>query len=129
MKIYFLDKDPVKAAEYHVDRDVIKMIKEIAQVLSIAHLILDGRWQKQALLPAVYRNLCTVGWSGAKDYEALLLPGESIVFNSNIGDTPTDIAGWTIANQRVIHKVKFKSLGFKDPCMVWARSSIENYMW
>lgn len=121
MNIFFLDKIPVKAAEYHVDRHVIKMIQEIAHVLSMAHLILDGRWQKQSLLPAVYRNLCTLGWAGAKDYGALLLPGESIVFDSNIG--------WTITNQQVIHKVKFKASGFKDPCIVWAYSSIENYMW
>jgi hypothetical protein len=42
MNIFFLDKDPVKAAEYHHDKHVVKMILETAQLLSTAHRVLDG---------------------------------------------------------------------------------------
>lgn len=43
MNIFMLDNDPVKAAEYMVDKHVVKMILESAQLLSTAHRILDGK--------------------------------------------------------------------------------------
>ena len=42
MNIFFLDKDPYVAAQYHCDKHVVKMILESAQLLSTAHRILDG---------------------------------------------------------------------------------------
>lgn len=42
MNIFQLDLDPVKAAQYHPDRHVVKMILEYSQLLSTAHRILDG---------------------------------------------------------------------------------------
>jgi hypothetical protein len=43
MNIFYLDKDPRLAAEYHCDKHVVKMILESAQVLSSAHRFLDGQ--------------------------------------------------------------------------------------
>lgn len=37
MNIFFLDADPVKAAQYHCDKHVIKMILESAQIISTIH--------------------------------------------------------------------------------------------
>jgi hypothetical protein len=37
LNIFRLDWDPVKSAEYHVDKHVVKMIVEYAQLLSTAH--------------------------------------------------------------------------------------------
>jgi CHAD domain-containing protein len=42
MNIFYLDKDPVKSAEYHCDKHVVKMILELAQLLSTAHRVLQG---------------------------------------------------------------------------------------
>ena len=42
MNIFYLDEDPVSAAQLMVDSHVIKMILESAQLLSTAHRILDG---------------------------------------------------------------------------------------
>jgi hypothetical protein len=42
MNIFFLDKDPGVAAEYHHDKHVVKMILETAQLLSTAHRVIDG---------------------------------------------------------------------------------------
>lgn len=42
MNIFYLDNDPVKCAEMHNDKHVVKMILEYAQLLSTAHRILDG---------------------------------------------------------------------------------------
>jgi len=42
MNIFYLDKDPRLAAEFHNDKHVVKMILESAQLLSTAHRVLDG---------------------------------------------------------------------------------------
>jgi len=42
MNIFYLDKDPIKAAEMSCDKHVCKMIIESAQMLSTAHRIIDG---------------------------------------------------------------------------------------
>jgi hypothetical protein len=42
MNIFFLDKCTQTCAEMHLDKHVVKMILEYAQLLSTAHRILDG---------------------------------------------------------------------------------------
>jgi len=42
MNIFYIDTDPVIAAQQQVDRHVVKMILETAQLLSTAHRVLDG---------------------------------------------------------------------------------------
>lgn len=42
MNIFYLDKDPVVAARWMVDKHVVKMILESAQLLCTAHRLLDG---------------------------------------------------------------------------------------
>ena len=42
MNIFYLDNDPRRCAEMHVDKHCVKMILEYAQLLSTAHRVLDG---------------------------------------------------------------------------------------
>ncbi len=42
MNIFYLDKDPVRAAMMMTDKHIVKMILESAQLLSTAHRVLDG---------------------------------------------------------------------------------------
>ena len=42
MNIFYLDPDPKTCARYHLDKHVVKMIVEYAQLLSTAHRVLDG---------------------------------------------------------------------------------------
>ena len=61
MNIFYLNKDPVEAARAHLDKHVVKMILEYAQLLSTAHRIIDGKEiieQKyvNGSLPARYRK-------------------------------------------------------------------------
>jgi hypothetical protein len=42
MNIFYLDRDPVVAAQLQCDKHVVKMIVETAQLLSTAHRMLDG---------------------------------------------------------------------------------------
>ena len=62
MNIFYIDKDPVQAAEWMVDKHVVKMILESAQLLSTAHRLLDGRQVTEqkyvnGSLPPRYRNV------------------------------------------------------------------------
>lgn len=43
MNIFYLDKDPKICAEMHLDKHVVKMIIEYAQLMSTAHRVLDGK--------------------------------------------------------------------------------------
>ena len=43
MNIFYISEDPVQAAQWMVDKHVVKMILESAQLLSTAHRLLDGR--------------------------------------------------------------------------------------
>ena len=42
MNIFYLSNDPKICAEMHLDKHVVKMILEYAQLLSTAHRVLDG---------------------------------------------------------------------------------------
>ena len=42
MNVFYLDNDPLKCAQAHCDKHVVKMIIEYAQLLSTAHRVLDG---------------------------------------------------------------------------------------
>lgn len=42
MNIFYIDRDPARAAQWMVDKHVVKMILESAQLLSTAHRVLDG---------------------------------------------------------------------------------------
>lgn len=43
MNIFYLDNNPRKCAEYHLDKHCVKMILEYCQLLSTAHRVLDGK--------------------------------------------------------------------------------------
>ena len=42
MNIFYVHEDPTTCAQQHVDKHVVKMILEYAQLLSTAHRVLDG---------------------------------------------------------------------------------------
>ena len=81
MNIFFLDHDPVRCAQAHYDKHVVKMILEYAQLLSTAHRLIDGsewtdrtksgskikRWslpddREQILYKATHRNHPSAVW-------------------------------------------------------------------
>ena len=53
MNIFYLDEDPRQCAEWMVDKHVVKMILETAQLLSTAHRELDG---DENVDPDLYRK-------------------------------------------------------------------------
>ena len=42
MNIFYLDESPIQSARWMIDKHVVKMIVESAQLLSTAHRVLDG---------------------------------------------------------------------------------------
>ena len=67
MNLFYLDRDPVEAARLQCDRHVVKMILETAQMLSTAHIELDG---DQVAYKSTHKNHPSTVWvrSSAKAY-------------------------------------------------------------
>lgn len=59
MNLFYLDSDPVEAARMQCDRHVVKMILETAQMLSTAHVELDGI---QVAYKATHKNHPSTVW-------------------------------------------------------------------
>ena len=57
MNIFYLDRNPTKAAKYHVDKHCVKMILESAQLLSTAHRVLDGLGPAKVFNPETNRSV------------------------------------------------------------------------
>lgn len=55
MNIFFLDYDVRKCAESHIDKHVVKMILEYAQLMSTAHRVLDET-DNETLYKATHKN-------------------------------------------------------------------------
>jgi hypothetical protein len=60
MNIFVLDYDPIKAAQFHCDKHVVKMVLESAQMLSAAHTILDG--EQEGLYRLTHANHPCTKW-------------------------------------------------------------------
>lgn len=71
MNIFYLNNNPHVCARYHVDKHVVKMILETAQLLSTAHRVLDGKEFKLSddrdtkLYKATHVNHPSAIWSRA----------------------------------------------------------------
>ena len=99
MNIFYLNNDPFLCAQAHVDKHVVKMILEYAQLLSTAHRVLDGEQytEKKYVLgsfPARWRN----------------------------------IKRWKLANE-YHDKMLYKATHIMHPSAVWVRQSDKNYNW
>lgn len=99
MNIFYLDENPVIAAEWMVDRHVVKMILESAQLLSTAHRILDGR---------------------EIQLEVDILQED--------GKIKTRKKKWWLLDD-AREEVIYSATHINHPSAVWARTSVENYNW
>ena len=70
MNIFYLDKDARLAAEAQCDKHVVKMILEMAQLLSTAHHVLDGEKAPQGIYKSTHKNHPSAIWvrSGVEQY-------------------------------------------------------------
>jgi hypothetical protein len=99
MNIFYLDHNPAQAAEWMVDKHVVKMILESAQLLSTAHRVIDGEQKiSQRLVPGTLEN------PKYRKHTSWVLP---------------DARDYTM----------YAATHINHPSAVWCRQSIENYNW
>jgi len=55
INLFFLDNDPVKAAQFQCDKHITKMVVESGQLLSVTHRIVDNIDEFHPLHPVLYR--------------------------------------------------------------------------
>ena len=65
MNIFYLSHNPTKCAEMHVDKHVVKMILEYAQLLSTAHRTLDDVDTDSLFYKATHVNHPSAIWARA----------------------------------------------------------------
>ncbi len=92
MNIFYLSKNPKECAEMHLDKHVVKMIIEYAQLMSTAHRVIDGheyydltangrkikRWRldddrETVLMKASHINHPSAVWTRASDLNYIWL--------------------------------------------------------
>lgn len=116
MNIFYLDKDPVRAAQYQVDKHVVKMPLETAQMLCSAYEVGTAPYRRTH-----YNHPSTV-WSRSSkaNYEWLIAHGMALCaeYTFRYGKThkSQSIIEWCRDN---MHLVKFQSESFTPPpqCM------------
>ena len=80
MNIFYLHKDPIKNAEYHCDKHIVKMATEYCQLLSTAHRVLDG----QMYLGKTKNNRNIKRWLLPDEREDILMKASHVNHPSNI---------------------------------------------
>jgi hypothetical protein len=120
MNIFVLDNDPKLAAQMHLDKHVVKMIIEYAQLLSTAHRLRDG-------------VLSTHQGPNTKPKNFYLLPGETVVereiITEHVDDESTEIVN-LYSYRLVIENPKCYGLTHANhPSAIWARETDSNYRW
>lgn len=89
MNIFYLSADPVEAAQWMVDKHVVKMIVESAQLLSTAHRVLDGQEIAEKKMVA---GSIPVRWRNTKKWK-LQDAREPVVYQATHVNHPSCI--WT----------------------------------
>lgn len=118
MNIFALHDEPKIAAQMHLDKHVVKMIIEYAQLLSTAHRLIDGRELKLEL-------------PTGKTQKLNILPGESFAIAEANEDGTFGAEDRLRKTQRFIvtNPVCYAASHMNHPCGVWARLTDSNYLW
>jgi hypothetical protein len=85
INIFYIDHNPVQAARWMVDKHVVKMILESAQLLSTAHRVLDGK-----LVDGIRVNLDT---GKTRKVKAYVLPDsrDSVLYSATHVNHPSAV--------------------------------------
>lgn len=108
MNIFYVDKDARLAAQALVDKHIVKMILETAQLLSTAHRLLDGQIIFKQVKAPVYK----------KDSE-----GNKTL----IGYKDKLKKHWQLYDGR--ENILYKASHINHPSAIWTRQAVENYNW
>lgn len=106
MNIFVLHSDPHRAARWHADKHVVKMILESVQMLYTAHWVMT--------YPSLLACKSPIALSKAQ--KPLLTPSSLLTLKAPFQQKDTNQRGY-----RPVH--------VHHPCSVWVRSSLQNYLW
>lgn len=132
MNIFFLDENPKLSAQYHVDKHVVKMILETAQLLCSVHHVTDqvndqvpyklshknhpcAVWARQSLSNYLY--LCELGLELGKEY----------TYRYGKRHKSIDVINWCIVNKPNIPDIGFTSPAMAMPDEYKTDSVVESY--
>lgn len=121
MNVFVLHENPRIAAQMHLDKHVVKMIIEYAQLLSTAHRLLDGDVRELRLPDGKKQNLHLL--HGERFALATLQADGSFADESNL-DRARKTQKYVIVNP-----VCYSASHMNHPCGVWTRESDSNYRW
>lgn len=136
MNIFFLDENPKLSAQYHVDKHVVKMILETAQLLCSVHHVTDqvndqvndqvpyklshknhpcAVWARQSLSNYLY--LCELGLELGKEYTHRYGKRHKSI----------DVINWCILNRPNIPDIDFTTPAMTMPDEFKTDSVVESY--
>lgn len=139
MNIFFLDENPTLSAQYHVDKHVVKMILETAQLLCSVHHVTDqvttkyrlstdqvpyklshknhpcAVWARQSLSNYLY--LCELGLELGKEY----------TYRYGKRHKSIDVIEWCIVNKPSIPDIGFTTPAMAMPDEFKMDSVVESY--
>ena len=110
MNIFYIDEDPRQCAKWMVDRHVVKMILETAQLLSTAHRVLDG-------------NCVEVTYKTPDKMMPLPFEGKTIFKPGTLRKKKV----WVLNDSR--NDILYNATHINHPSAIWCRTSVENYNW
>lgn len=122
MNIFALDDNPRIAAQQHLDKHVVKMIIEYAQLLSTAHRMLDG-------------TPTTFTLPDGKKQVISLLEGETAHLRTKVDGgymllgTLENVPIKKTQKYQVTNPFCYSASHQNHPCAIWTRKSHENYNW
>jgi hypothetical protein len=132
MNIFFLDENPTLSAQYHVDKHVVKMILETAQLLCSVHHVTEqvteqvpyklshknhpcAVWARQSLSNYLY--LCELGLELGKEYTHRYGKRHKSI----------DVIEWCIVNKPNIPDIDFTQPAMAMPDEYKTDSVVESY--
>jgi hypothetical protein len=132
MNIFFLDENPTLSAKYHVDKHVVKMILETAQLLCGVHHATDqltdqvpyklshknhpcAVWARESLSNYLY--LCELGLELGKEY----------TYRYGKRHKSIDVIEWCIVNKPNIPDIGFTTPAMAMPDEFKVDSVVESY--
>ena len=132
MNIFFLDENPTLSAQYHVDKHVVKMILETAQLLCGVHHMTDqvtdqvpyklshknhpcSIWCRESLSNYLY--LCELGLELSKEY----------TYRYGKRHKSQDVIEWCLINKPNIPDIEFTDPAKAMPDEFKVDSVVESY--
>ena len=114
MNIFVLDEDPIKAAEYHCNKHVCKMILESAQMLCTTHWVYLEKQIKTQKPSFTKKHIIRAGKTFKVEREPVRIK---------------DRVALVLEHAESSRIPPYKMTHVKHPCTIWSGVNYSNYTW